>query len=193
MNAIANVAPTNTVPMTAEEFSRSHENNRAELVNGVVEELPMPRNKHGYICNLLAFFLTEFVRKNDRGRIMSNDSFIQTRTNPDTIRGPDISYFSYDRMPKGHVPDGLSPHIPDLVVEVVSPTNTFDEIHIKNEEYFQAGVRLVWVVSTRMRFIQVYTDAGQFYQLGMNDTLTGDPVLPGFTLPLKNLFSKRYS
>jgi len=188
MNAIANVAPTNTVPMTAEEFSRSHENNRAELVNGVVEELPMPRNKHGYICNLLAFFLTEFVRKNDRGRIMSNDSFIQTRTNPDTIRGPDISYFSYDRMPKGHVPDGLSPRIPDLVVEVRSPSDRWSKVTAKAMEYLEAGVRIVIILdpATATACVHRADEIQQIFDKG--DELVLADVLPGFAVPVRQLF-----
>jgi len=163
-----------------------------EIVDGQVKEIFVGARQMS-ISSRFNVLLSNFAEPLQLGQVVLEMLFHLREGYPQ--RRPDVAFVSADRWPHDlDAPESNAwPVVPDLVVEVVSPTNTFDEIHIKNEEYFQAGVRLVWVVSTRMRFIQVYTDAGQFYQLGMNDTLTGDPVLPGFTLPLKNLFSKRYS
>ena len=156
MDAIAESAIATTRLMSADEFGRLHENDRVELVNGVVEELSVSWNKHGSICNLLAFFLTEHVRKNDLGRVMTNDSFIRTRTDPDTIRGPDVSYYSYERLPKGPVPDGLLPNIPDLVVEVRSPSDRWSKVTLKALEYLEAGVRVAIVLDSATATACIY-------------------------------------
>lgn len=80
------------------------------------------------------------------------------------------------------------PVVPELAVEVVSPTNTFDEIRDKILEYFQAGVQLVWVVSTVHEEVHVYTSPTEQKILCMGDVLRGEPVLAGFMLALFDLF-----
>jgi Uma2 family endonuclease len=79
---------------------------------------------------------------------------------------------------------------PDLAVEVLSPSNTVQEMDRKLRDYFAAGVRLVWYVDPVARTIQVFTAVDQVALLREDDTLTGDPVVPGFALPLRNLFAE---
>src|SRR4051794_30600513 len=106
--------------MTAEEFIQRHGGDHAELVKGQVRLMPPLFLKQGRICARIGFSLYDHVEKHDIGHVMSNDSFVQTRSNPDTIRGADICYFSYELLPKGKVPEGLLPVQPDLIVEVRS-------------------------------------------------------------------------
>src|SRR5262245_38145878 len=102
--------------ITAEEFGRQYGGQRAELVKGVVKELPMPFPRHGKICMTIGYLILDHALKQDLGHVMSNDSFVKTRTNPDTVRGPDVCFYSYDRLPRGGVPEGLLAVAPDLVV-----------------------------------------------------------------------------
>src|SRR5438105_1587858 len=105
--------------LTAEEFVRLPDTGqRVELVQGQIVEVPMPTPKHGFLCMDLAAGLHAHVRANDRGRVATNDSWVKTKEGPDTVRGADIAFWSYDRLPKGGVPDGLIPTPPDLVIEV---------------------------------------------------------------------------
>jgi Uma2 family endonuclease len=96
--------PTTTAPpilMTAEEFVAQHENDRMELVNGVVVELPMPSVIHGKVCSLINYYITAYVLKKDLGQVMGNDTFMRTKRKPDSVRGADVMFFSYKRLPKG--------------------------------------------------------------------------------------------
>src|ERR1022692_2082167 len=96
------LAPTSTAPlMFAEEFARRHGGDYMELVDGIVLELPMASAKHGRICLVTGRLIDEYAEKSDLGRVMSNDSFVQTKTSPDTTRGAGVSFYRYDRLPKG--------------------------------------------------------------------------------------------
>src|SRR5262245_32328204 len=125
--------------LTAEEFAQRYGGQYVELVKGQVKELPMPFPKHGKICGIIAYHLTDFALKDDCAHVMTNDSFVKTRTNPDTVRGADVCYYRYERLLKGQVPEGLLPVVPDLVVEVRSPSDTWSEIFTKVGEYLAAG------------------------------------------------------
>src|SRR5271155_768262 len=105
--------PSPVAVMTAAEFAQRHGGDHVELVKGQVKELPMASPKHGKICMRIGRFLDEDAEKHDLGHVMSNDSFVQTRSGPDTIRGADISYYSYERLPKGKIPEGVLPVVPD--------------------------------------------------------------------------------
>jgi Uma2 family endonuclease len=96
------VAPTpSSVPlMSAEEFFPKYENHRAELVRGVVKELPMPGAEHGYICSEIAGYLRDHVKKHELGRVMVGDPFVRIPGNPETVRGADALFISYARWPK---------------------------------------------------------------------------------------------
>src|SRR4051812_21822726 len=104
MSALA--PPNQPVPLTptlliaAEEFAQRYSHLHAELVKGVVMEMPVPFPKHGYICLTIGSHMRHLVRNSDLGYVMSNDSFVKTRSNPDTVRGADICYYSYERLPR---------------------------------------------------------------------------------------------
>lgn len=109
MSATPQPTPAATIPMTADEFMARYAHVHAELVRGVVKEYPVPWPKHGKICLTIGRLIGNHVEEHDLGHVMSNDSWIRTGSNPDTIRGGDICFFSYDRLPKGDVPEGLLP------------------------------------------------------------------------------------
>jgi Uma2 family endonuclease len=175
--------------MTAGEFTARYEHIHAELVKGLVKKYPVPWPKHGKICMTIGFFMTAHVRERDLGHVMSNDSWIQTSSHPDTVRGGDICYFSYERLPKGEVPEGLLPVVPDLVVEVRSPSDRWNDIFTKVGEYLGAGVRVVVVLDPATTSASVYR-RDELQQIFHNsDPLTIPEVLPGFSVAVNQLFA----
>jgi Uma2 family endonuclease len=175
--------------MTAEEFIARYINVHAELVKGIVKEYPVPWPKHGFICSRMDRFLGNHVDAHDLGRVASNDSWIRTTTNPDTVRGGDICYFSYERLPKGEVPEGLLAVVPDLVVEVRSPSDRWTDLFAKVVEYLQAGVRVVVLLDPKTTSASVYRpdELQQIYH--NSDELTLPDILPGFAIVVSRLFA----
>jgi Uma2 family endonuclease len=106
------------------------------------------------------------------------------------VRIPDVAFVSWERLPGRRIPSEPIPDLaPDLAVEVLSPGNTPGEMARKRQEYFAAGVQLVWIVDPVARTVAVYTAPEQSTVLQAAQTLAGEPVLPGFTLPLRRLFA----
>jgi Uma2 family endonuclease len=181
-------SPVPTPLLTAEEFAQRYHHHHVELVKGVVKELSMPSPKHGKICLTIGYLILDHVLEHDRGHAMSNDSFVRTRTNPDTVRGADVCYYSYERLPRGAVPEGLLAAVPDLVVEVRSPSDNWSEIFTKVGEYLGAGVRVVLVLDAASTSASVYR-AQELQQIFHNgDELVVPDVLPGFTVTVSRLF-----
>ena len=182
--------PTTTAPpilMTAEEFVAQHENDRMELVNGVVVELPMPTLAHGTVCFQFAVELGVYLKTNDIGRGADNDSFVKTK--PDSVRGADVLYYSYERLPRGPVPHGLLDVAPDLVVEVRSPSDRLSKMTEKAMEYLAAGVRAVILLDPERSAATVFREEELPQTFHNGDTLTVPEILPGFEVKLAKLFS----
>ncbi len=182
-------APAATAPMTADEFTTRYANGRAELVRGVVKEYPVPFQKHGFICGDVFWRIKSHVVEHDLGRASCNDSWVQTGRNPDTVRGGDVCFFSYDRLPKGEVPDRLLPVAPDLVVEVHSPSNRWNDTFAMVVEYLDAGVRAVVVLDPKTASASVYRVDELQRVLHNGDELTLPDILPGFAVPVRHLFA----
>src|SRR4051794_26780027 len=174
--------------MTADEFAARYANVHAELIKGVVKEYPVAWPKHGKICLTIGHLICAYLESHDIGHAMSNDSWIRTGSNPDTVRGGDVCFFSYERLPKGEVPEGLLPVVPDLVVEVRSPTDGWSEIFTKVGEYLGAGVRVVIVLDAASQTASVYRpeELQQIFHNG--DELVVPELLPGFAVAVRRLF-----
>lgn len=185
---MSNVTAAPPALLTAEEFVARHENDRAELVEGIVVEVPMPGYEHGLICNTIACDLTIHVRKRKLGTVVSCDTFVQTKRGPDSVRGMDVGFFSYKRQAKGKRPKGIPPVSPDLVVEVRSPSDRLRALNSKALEYLAAGVRAVVVVDPKLAAVTVFRDEELPQTFHNGDTLTVPDVLPGFAVPLATLF-----
>lgn len=107
------------------------------------------------------------------------------------VRMPDVAFVSWGRTPDGRIPVQPVPHLaPDLAVEVLSESNTPAEMARKRREYFESGVRLVWMIDPRDRTAVVYTSPEQMTPLRDDQSLDGGDVLPGFTLSLRDLFAE---
>jgi Uma2 family endonuclease len=179
-------APTPKL-LTAAEFAERHGNDHVELVDGVVVELPMPGFNHGKLCVIIGYILADWVMRQDIGTLASHDSFIQTGTDPDRVRGPDFCYYSFERLPRGTPTPSVMALPPDFVVEVRSPSDRWNAVMAKAAEYLAAGVRVAIVVDGDSESVHVYRDAQPPQVLHRADTLTLPDVLPGFSVPVAKL------
>ena len=109
---------------------------------------------------------------------------------PRHFRKPDAMFFAAGRLPGPDAPDGVIEIAPDLAVEVVSPGDNARELEEKVAEYLDAGIRLIWVIYPETRSAYVFRSGGGALRLDANDALSGEDVLPGFTLPLEALFPR---
>jgi Uma2 family endonuclease len=164
------------------------ENRLCELIDGVLVEKPMSY-RESMLAVLIATALNVFVRPRKLGVVTGADGMIKLF--PGLVRIPDVAYVSRERLPGGRVPPDAIPHlVPDLAVEVLSKSNTPAEMTRKRREYFEAGVRLVWLVDPGPRSVAVFTGAEQFTTVDVDGSLDGGDILPGFTLALRELFAE---
>ena len=169
--------------MTAEELLLlSIPDKRAELVRGRLVVSEPPGFAHGAIVAKIARLLGNFADGRDLGVVTGESGFTLER-NPDTVRAPDVSFVRRDRVPDP-IPRGFIEFAPDLAVEVLSPGNRPGEMLAKIGDWLKAGARLVWIVDPIRRTARVYRADGTESLLGFDDSLDGEDVLPGFTLPL---------
>ena len=175
--------------MTAEELlDLPPDNMRHELVNGELITMPPTGSEHGIRTGRVTLRLGGFVEKNDLGVFFGAETgFIITR-HPDTVRAPDFAFVSKTRIP----PQGLTAKFfhgaPDLAVEVLSPTDSHSEVAEKIDEWLAAGTCLVWVIDPAKKTVAVYAPNRQPRILKGEDCLDGEQVLPGFNLPIMEIF-----
>ena len=113
------------------------------------------------------------------------------RLAPGLVRIPDLSFISWGRLPERKLPrTPIADLVPDLAVEVISKSNTSEEMDRKLRDYLEASVRLVWYVYPDQREVHVYSSRAQATVFGEQETVTGGTLLPGFSLSLKELFAE---
>jgi Uma2 family endonuclease len=175
--------------LTAEEFMAADlGDGRFELVRGEVVPISPPMPEHGRVCIKAGRVLENYGVESGYGYCLS-DSAVATERGPDTVRGPDVSFYSHARWPESLVGPGLPPVPPDLVVEVVSPRNRPREIQSKIAEYQEAGVLLVMVVEPKLRRVALYRP-GEVLPSILNDgdVIENLPELPGFRCLVSDFF-----
>lgn len=160
-----------------------------EVINGQFVELPPMSTKAVRVATILVSEVEVFAKMRQLGRAASEMLFglgVESRLQ----RRPDAAFVSYERWPKDReLPDTDPwPVIPNLAVEVVSKNELAEDLLTKVQDYFQAGVQLVWVVYPRLRLVHVFESFTQIRVLTHTDELDGGAVLTGFRLPLATLF-----
>lgn len=159
-----------------------------ELVDGILVEKTVGAEE-SYIAGLVLTFLNIFVIPRRLGFVYGADGMMRLR--PDLVRIPDVSFVPRERTPNGRLPSGpFCLYVPTLAVEVLSPGNTKKEMAEKLLDYFGAGVELVWYVDPAKKTVRVYSGPNESRLLREKNTLDGGPVLPGFALPLRELFAE---
>jgi len=184
------VAAPPPAQLTAEEFAQLPDSGRrTELVRGQVVEVPMPPPKRGSYCWRISRSIGNFVEDHGLGWVMTNDSWVKTERGPDTVRGADLVFWSYERLPKGDLPEGVIPIAPDLVVEVRSPSERWTNVFAKVLEYLNAGVRVACILDPATETFSVYR-ADEIQQiLTVDDDFTLPDVLPEFRVRVGQFFA----
>ena len=179
---------TSKTLLTADDFYEfcCQNDGRYELVDGRVVELVPARRIHGRTALNIGAAFHGYCRLTSVGWSEVEVGY-QVRSGPDTVRGPDVS------LVLGETQDteqerGFVPGAPDIAVEVVSPSNTAAEMERKVAEYLAAGSQRVWVTHTSSRSVVVYHADGTTITYTSNDVITDEELLPGFSLPLTDIF-----
>jgi Uma2 family endonuclease len=159
-----------------------------ELIDGVLVEKAMGA-KEGLLAVVISRFLDEFVEAHDLGVILGEGGML--RLWPGRVRIPDICFISWDRIPGEEFPDEPIPDLaPDLAIEVLSRSNTKEEMRLKRHDYFRSGVREAWEIQPTTQTAEVYTSPTKRRRIGKDQALEGGDILPGFTLPLATVFAR---
>lgn len=181
---LVRVAVTETVeqvnargPKTAEQFLQfAADNGRCELLRGKVRMISSAGSEHGYIANQIAFLLTSYVRRQKLGRVYAAETGFVLRRSPDTVRAPDVAFIATDRLSISGEGRGFGEVIPDLVVEVRSPSDRLDEVAGKTKSWLDAGVRCVINVDPQTATVVVHRSADDQRSDDQRTYVTGDTI-----------------
>jgi Uma2 family endonuclease len=175
-------------PITIAEYERMPEEDlyRVELVRGMLVRSPKPAPRHGVLQVRIARKLDEFVEK--AGGVVTGEVGAILARDPDTVRGPDVAFYSTERIPDFGYSGGFwGP--PDLAVEILSPSNRPSEVREKVGEYLEGGVRVVWVLDPDARSVTVHRPGAEARVVWHDQTVEGEDLLPGFRLALSAFFT----
>ncbi|MBI5304335.1 MAG: Uma2 family endonuclease [Chloroflexi bacterium] len=175
--------------ITGEELLEMGDIGRCELIEGEIINIAPTGEMHGIVEFNLGGEIRAFVRQHKLGRVSGGEVGIFIRRMPDTVRGADIVFISNERL-ANRGKSGFLDVAPDLIVEVLSPDDRWNQVTRKLEDYFSIGVRLVWVVDPENEIVHAYRALTDIRCFGIEDTLTGDDVLPGFTISLADVFAE---
>jgi Uma2 family endonuclease len=178
-----------TKPMTADDLLRLPSGReRHELVRGELRTMSPASFEHGRIGTRLLTRLACFVSETGLGVVVGPDTGFVLQRDPDLVRSPDVSFVVASRVPQ--VPlNRFFPGAPDLAIDVLSPSDTVDEVEEKLSDFFAAGTRSVWIIKPRTKSVDVWTAGKLSHSLASTDLLTHPDLLPGFECPVGSLFA----
>ena len=178
-----------TTDRTAEAFWLLPETTkRRSLIRGeVFEELP-PGSRHGVLATAFSLRLDTWAAQRRAGVVGTESGFVLAR-DPDVVRGPDVYFIRAERVPEGDVPEAFWTIAPDLVVEIVPPSETAEDVREKVRDFLTAGTSLIWVVYARTREVIAHTPDGLARTFREGDILQDPSLLPGFAHTVAEFFS----
>ena len=159
-----------------------------ELIEGVLHRMAPAGLEHGEIETRFIVHLSRHVDAQNAGKVYTGDTGFFFGRHPDVVMAPDVAFIRADRLPPPAERRGYSPVIPDLAVEIASPSDDQAKVDAKVARYLAAGVPLVWVTSPRTRTVAVHRPGEQSRVYGVDDVLDGGDVLPGFRLQVADIF-----
>lgn len=175
--------------LTAEEYAAMPDSGiLTELVRGRVVEMPSPGHQHGRVCLKFGRLIGTFADDHNLGEFVGNDSGVITERGPDSVRGPDLAYYSFGLIARGEVITGYPVVKPELVVEVRSPSDRWPKILQKVGEYLDAGTLVVCVLDPKTVSAHLYRADGAPQILGPDDEFTVPEILPGLNVPVRKFF-----
>jgi len=162
---------------------------RYELIKGVVYEMSPGGQKHGFIASRIGYIISNYVYENKLGITTGAETGYKLCSNPDTVRSPDMAFESNEKLKEKGIIDGYSSIMPDLVVEVNSPSDSYVRIIKKVNEWLDAGVNQVWVIDPDDCSVAVYYSPEKYKIYNSGDTLSGGEILPGFKCKVEDIFT----
>lgn len=181
------VEGTKPALLTGKELLEMGDIGPCELIEGRLVHMSPTKPEHGRIEIRFGRILDTFVSEHGLGEVQGGEVGIYTRRDPDTVRGADILFISRERLARATPGDFLD-IAPELVVEILSPSDRWTEVKKKLREYFETGVAVVLVVDPEERSVSVYRSLTNIHELTADDVLTLEDVLPGFSVPVAHLF-----
>lgn len=172
---------------SAEDLARLPETERYELLRGELIEMAPPGGEHGILTSVLAIRAGAYVLNNGLGVTTAAETGFLLARDPDTVLAPDFAFIRKGRLEPPY-PKGYIALCPDLVLETVSPGDTRREIALKTEMWLRHGALMVWVLEPSRRSLTVHRPGAASRLLNGPDMLSGEDVLPGFSMPITEIF-----
>jgi len=175
--------------MTADELLHQQDDGfRYELFRGELKQMAPASHEHGRIAINVSTPLDQHARANNLGRVYAAETGFKIRSDPDTVRAPDVAFVSQERLEQTGPVKGYWPGAPDLVVEIISPNDIYAEVEEKVFDWLEAGARLVIVVNPRKRAVTVYRSFTEIVVLTESDILDCRDVVAGWSIAVKDIF-----
>jgi Uma2 family endonuclease len=178
---------TQTDLITGEEMAQMGDIGPCELVRGIIVPVSHAGDVHGGCEANFCYELRLFIDAHKLGKVRVGEVGIYVARNPDTVRGADAIFISHERYAQKQSSSYLDV-APELVVEILSPNDAWSKVMQKLREYFAIGVRLIWVADPATRTVFAYRSITDVREFTAQDELPGDDVLPGFVVPVAQLF-----
>lgn len=183
-------AAVQSSPVTADELLAMPDDGLLrELVDGEVLVTPPPGEEHGAVAAEVLVSLGYHVRQHRLGQVYAAETGFRLSSAPDTVLAPDASFVRRERIEEVRIGKGYRAGAPDMVVEVVSPSDSYADVEAKVARWLDAGCRMVVVVNPARRAATVYRSRDDIVLLTENGVLDGGDVVPGWKLPLTELFA----
>ena len=181
-------APSTEKLITGDELYQMPGVGSCELIDGRIVPMSPTGDAHGGIEGNFYSALQSFVRQLKLGKVRVGEVGVYIRRDPDRVRAADVLYISNERYAQRKRKQGYLDVAPELVVEILSPDDTVQDMNQKLRDYFSISVRLVWVADPATRLVMAYRSLTDVREFKETDMLTGDDVLPGFAVPVATLF-----
>ena len=162
---------------------------RYELVRGELRKMAPAGNEHGGIAGYIAISLGSHAMQNRLGKMYTAEPGFFLERDPDHVRAPDVAFVRRERIEAIGRQSGYWPEAPDLAIEVISPNDRYTEVDEKTADWLVAGTRMVVVVNPRNKTVKVHRSPTNIVTLTMTDTLDGDDVVPGWQMPITDIFA----
>jgi len=177
--------------LSAEDFALvAHVLGPCELVKGEIIPMSPGGIRHSRITNRASSLLDAHCRPRKLGRVLSGEAGVIVARRPDTVRGADVAFISYNRLPREAAEDGFLQQPPELVIEVFGKDASWEKMEEKVAEYHTLGVELVWVLDPHTLTLRVYPRAASSQLLRDTDTASADPHVPGFNVRVAQFFEE---
>jgi Uma2 family endonuclease len=180
---------TTTKLVTADELLTMRDIGRCELIYGQLVMMSPAGLPHGMVAMRIGRFLTERVDRHDLSVVFAAETGFKIESTPDLVRAPDVSFIRKQRL-AGGLPSGFFEGVPDLAVEVVSPDDTRREVAEKVNMWLAHGTTSCWVADPIVRNVAVHRPGMKPVHFAANQELRDDGILPGFVLPLTDVFKQ---